>query len=198
MSLNRDGPHRGEQDDRDVESSWSFGILLDPSDLPGGHWRITEERSWPTGQLDPESEKSRRAMSAGGVTAWRCLEQPEPMRSAWVEVVPYASAEDAQLSLGQVPRYFVGTAQSDEVVLKEQVVEDRTVPGVSDTWIFEKSTNGPNGVSLARYVAGTVDRLLFITCFSGQGYLWPWAHLISLAALQAERARGALGSEEDA
>ncbi len=136
-------------------------------------------------------------MSAGGVTAWRCLEQPEPMdrlgRGSYpclgrgMPTIPWPGPEGT-----------CAAAQSDEVVLKEQVVEDRTVPGVSDTWIFEKSTNGPNGVSLARYVAGTVDRLLFITCFSGQGYLWPWAHLISLAALQAERARGALGSEEDA
>ena len=47
----------------------SFAMLLGRADLPGHGWEISEERHWPTGQLDPTSEKSQRALQAGGITA---------------------------------------------------------------------------------------------------------------------------------
>jgi hypothetical protein len=146
-------------------------MLLGPADLPGRGWEISEERHWPTGQLDPTSEKSQRALQAGGVTAWRSLTQTEAMRSAWVEVVPYATADDTVLSLRQVPRYFV-----------------------SDTWVYEKSTTDAAGTSLSRYVGGTIDCILFLTCCSGREAFWPWPDVMDVAERQAERVRGVLGT----
>jgi hypothetical protein len=192
MPPERGPSDRGGQGQEEAETARSLAMLLNADDLPGPGWGIVEERTWPTGQLDPESEKSRRALRHGGITAWRSLGQAAPLRSAWVEVVPYASAEDAELSLRQVPRYFVGTLRPGEAVMAEQVIEDRCVPGVSDTWILEKSTTGPEGDSLARYVGGTVDRILFLTCFSGRGEWWPWDGVLDLATLQSERVRQAL------
>ena len=67
-------------------------MLLGEADLIGPGWEIVEERTWPTGGLDSESEKSKRALEAGGITAWRSLAEAESSRTAWFEVVPYAIA----------------------------------------------------------------------------------------------------------
>ena len=110
------------------EEARSLAMLPGPVHLPGSGWRVTRDRTWVTGQLDPDSEKSRRAREAGVVTAWRSFEQVSTGRSAWVEVVPYATAEDAELSLRQSPRYFVGTDGPEEQVVAAGVVDGRTSP----------------------------------------------------------------------
>ena len=170
----------------------SFAMLLGPADLPGLGWEISEERHWPTGQLDPTSDKSRRALQAGGVTAWRSLTQAEAMRSGWVEVVPYATAEDTVLSLRQVPRYFVGTQRPDETIVSERRVDDERLGGVSDTWVYEKSTTDATGTSLSRYVGGTIESILFLTCWSGREAFLPWPDVMGVAQRQAERIREVL------
>jgi hypothetical protein len=170
-------------------TAWSFGMLLGPTDLPGPGWDVVEERHWPTGELDPTSPKSQRTLGGDYVTAWRTLRQVDPARSAWVEVVPYATPEDARLSLRQVPRFFVGTAPDGESVVEERNVEDRSVSGVEDTWVFEKTTSGPEATTRARYVGGVVDRVLFLTCFSSPAEYWAWAEVLDLAWHQADRVR---------
>jgi len=179
----------------DPETTRSLAMLLTVADLVGPGWEVVEERTWPTGQLDPESEKSKRALQAGGITAWRSLAQAGSSRTAWFEVVPYASSADAELSLRQVPRFFVGSDRPDEQVVAERVVDDQVLPGSTDAWIYEKSTTGPRGEGRARYVGGTAGRTLFLTCFAGPDEAWSWADAMTLTALQAERVRLAVGME---
>jgi hypothetical protein len=183
--------------DADGQTSWSFALLLGPADLPGGHWAIEEERSWPTGRLDPESAKNRRALEAGGITAWRKLAEAGTPRSAWAEVVPYSTAEDAAQSLVQVPGFFLGALHPDETVLDERVVHGREVPGLPGPWILDKSTRGPQGDVEARYVAGTVGTVLSITCFSGRAGDWTWPDIVRLSAAQADAVRRAVGVARD-
>ncbi len=189
-----DGGNHEVPDTADVATAGSFAMLLGEADLVGHGWEVTEERSWPTGGLDPESEKSKRAVEAGGITAWRSLADAGSPRTAWFEVVPYASPVDAELSLRQVPRFFVGTDRPDETVVAERLVDDQVLPGSTDTWIYEKSTTGPQGDRLARYVGGTVDHILVLTCFTGPEETWSWADVLTLTALQVERIRLALAA----
>lgn len=168
----------------------SFSMLLGPDALPGGGWTVAEERSWPTGQLDPASGKSRRAQRQTCITAWRKFANAHPSESAWVEVVPYASTEDAGLSLRQVPQFFVGTAPSDEeVVVDEHVVDDRVVPGVHEPWVYEKSSRGPGGDAVARYVAGAVGPVVILVCLTGTPESWAWTDVLALATAQAGQVR---------
>lgn len=171
----------------------SRAMLLGPAEIGAPGWSIVEERVWPTGGLDSTSDKSKRALQAGCITVWRSMTRAEPTRSAWVEVVPYASAEDALVSLQQVPTFFVGTGPADEEIDWERTVDDLVVPRVADTWIFEKSTTGPGGKSHARYVGGTVQRILFLVCLSDPEAARPWDEVLAVATMQAERVRGALG-----
>jgi hypothetical protein len=187
-----DGPGSGQSDAGLVaETARSFAMLLGTDDLPGRGWAVAEERSWPTGRLDPASGKSRRALLDGSITAWRKFAGAQPSASAWVEVVPYACAEDARLSLAQVPRFFVGVALPDETVVDEHVVDDRVVPGVRQPWAYQRSSSGPRGDVLARTVAGAVDRDLFLVCLSGAPDSWAWDEVLGIASAQAEQVRRA-------
>ena len=170
------------------EAARSLAMLPDPVHLPGSGWRVTRDRTWVTGELDPDSDKSRRAREAGVVTAWRAFEQAATGRSAWAEVVPYATADDAELSLRQSPRYFVGTDGPEEEVVAAGVV-DGALPGVPNTWIYEKSVAGAGAVRVSRYAAGTIDRILFIASCSGGAEAWQLDELLALAALLADRVR---------
>ena len=178
-----------------VGSAASLAMLLVPSNLPGPGWKVSRERTWPTGQLDAESEKSRRAVGAGAVTAWRSFEQTGAARSAWFEVVPYATAADASLSLRQAPKYFEGTDDPDERVVAQGFVEGRVLPGLADAWILEKSLAGPTGGRVSRFVAGTVGHVLSIASSSGPEGTWEMDDLVGLALRQAERIRSALGTD---
>ena len=180
-----------------VGSAASLAMLLVPSDLPGPGWEVSQERTWPTGELDPDSEKSRRAVRAGSITAWRSLEQTGVGRSAWFEVVPYATAADACVSLRQAPRYFEGTDDPGQQVVAQRFVEDRNLPGMADAWIYEKSLSGPSGDRLSRFVAGTVGHVLSIASCSGREGMWQLDEMVALALRQAERIRGALGPQLD-
>jgi hypothetical protein len=193
-------PH-GDGDGDSTGTAGSRAMLLGPEDLDGllgreeqrgAAWTIVEERTWPTGGLDSTSGKSKRALQADCITVWRSMGRTAPTRSAWVEVVPYASAEDAELSLRQVPTFFVGTAQPGEEITSERTINDQVVPGVTDTWVFEKSITGPNGSGHGRYVAGTMRRILFLVCLSDPEAPRPWAEVLAVAALQGDRVREAL------
>jgi hypothetical protein len=170
-----------------AEEARSLALLAEAIHLPGPGWQVVRDRTWVTGELDPDSEKSGRARKAGVVTAWRSFEQDGTGRSAWVEVVPYATAADAELSLRQSPRYFVGTDQADEEVISGGEIEDRSVPGVTNAWIYEKSVRGPSGTRVSRYAAGTLGQVLFITSCSGGEDQWSLDDLVGLATLQADR-----------
>ncbi len=185
--------------ERGAVAERSFAMLLSPADLPGGEWRIVEERSWPTGP--PGAQPSAVAEPKAGdgdrpTTAWRKMARSTGDLRAWAEVVPYGSVDDAETSLRGIDRYFVGAnAEVGEILVFEQVVTDRVVPGMKDTWIFEKSTTGPGGDNLARYVAGIVGSLVSIVCVTRSDEMWPWPEVIDLATAQAERARRALGGD---
>jgi hypothetical protein len=197
MAIDGEADDPGFGDGDHVGSAASLAMLLVPSDLPGPGWEVSRERTWPTGQLDPESEKSRRAVQVGAVTAWRSFEQTGSARSAWFEVVPYATVADASLSLRQAPRYFEGTDDPGERVVAQRFVEDRVLAGLADAWIFEKSLSGPTGDRLSRFVAGTVGQVLSIASSSGPEGTWELDDLVGLALRQAERVRGALGTDLD-
>jgi hypothetical protein len=179
----------GDSGERTVEEARSLAMLVEAGQLPGPGWAVSRDRTWVTGELDPDSEKSRRARAAGLVTAWRSFEQAGTGRSAWVEVVPYATAEDAQLSRRQSPRYFVGADNPDERVVAGGEVDAPALPGVSELWAYEKSVSGPAGVRVSRYVAGTVDRILVIACCAGAEGAWSPDDVTALAELLADRVR---------
>ena len=103
-------------------------------------------------------------------------------------MVPYATPADAERSLRQSPKYFVGTDSPDEEVVAGAVIDDH-LAGVPNAWIYEKSVAGPVGLRVSRYAAGTIDRVLFIASCSGGEEDWHLDDLMTLAGLLADRVR---------
>ena len=194
MAPDGERPGAAGEDGGATETARSLAMLAAAADLPGPGWEVAEDRTWSTGGLDPTSEKSRRARRAGTVTAWRTFRQRGSVRSAWVEVVPYATGEDAAVSLRQSPRYFTGAGGPDEEVVAEHLVEDLGLPGVPDVWMYEKTVRGPDGTRHVRYVAGTVAQVLFIASCSGEPGQWTWQDVVTLAATQADLVRRSPGT----
>jgi len=176
------GPEAPEEE----RTAWSFALLLGPEEFPGSGWTVVEERSWPTGQLDATSPTSQRAARAGGMTAWRKLGR-EDRDEAWVEVVHYATAGDATVALARVPTYFLGVVPPGGSVVEELVVVDRSVEGLDDPWVLDKTTSGDDGARRVRTVAGSVGPLLVLTCLGGPVDHWTWDDVVHLAADQVAR-----------
>lgn len=176
------GPAATEEE----RTAWSFSLLLTPDELPGSGWTVVEERSWPTGGLDATSETGRRALEAGGITAWRRFADGQG-HEAWVEVVPYATADDARVARVRVPTYFVGVAPPGGTVVEELVVADRRVEGLDGPWILDKTTSGPDGGRRARTVAGAVGTVLVLTCMAGPVDHGTWDEVLRLSADQVAK-----------
>jgi hypothetical protein len=164
----------------------SFSLLLTADELPGTGWTMVEERSWPTGGLDATSDTGRRALGAGGMTAWRKFAGAKGLE-AWVEVVPYATADDARVARVRVPTYFVGVAPPGGTVVEELVVVDRRVEGLDTPWILDKTTSDGDGARRARTVAGAVGPVLVLTCLAGPVDHWTWDDVLRLSADQVAR-----------
>jgi hypothetical protein len=189
-----------------AEGLRSRSSLPGPDDLPGDGWVVVEERSWRTGTMDPDSAKSRRARASDCTTAWRSLAQPNPVRRAWVEVVPYATAADAEVSLGQTPRFFVGQAAAGVTITDEHVVDEQAICDLAKEhavssrsggpWLFEQSATGPDGDTVTRYVGVTVDRAMCLTCCAGAPATWSWGEVLGVAASLADGVRRRFGSAD--
>jgi hypothetical protein len=119
------------------------------------------------------------------MTAWRKLLGPD-RDEAWVEAVPYPSAEDALVARNHVSTYFVGVMAEDEVIDDERVVE-RPVPGLADPWILDKRTTRGTVVRRARTVVGALGPVLVLTCLAGPPDRWTWDDVLGLASRQADR-----------
>jgi hypothetical protein len=169
-------------------------MLLDTSDLPGDEWRVQGKRSWRTGvQLKRSNERSLRAYETGSFTAWRDYRQVVPVeRSIWIEVIPYASAEDAETEIPLLRSHFVMRNDPRSKVTEERKIDDLPISGVTNTFIYEQITLGRRGPGIARYAAGSVEHIVFLlACFS-HGEFWSWSDVTETAAKQANKIRETL------
>jgi hypothetical protein len=76
--------------------------LLAAADLPGGPWRVLDQRTWRTGTIGSPTLWGDRARQAGSVTAWRSFRDAGAERWAWIQIAPLASAGDAESALSGV------------------------------------------------------------------------------------------------
>jgi hypothetical protein len=168
-------------------------MLLQQEDLVGNGWKVLNERSWRTGAwgISP-TEAGRRARKQGLFSAARSFEQVPSLRWLSVEVIQFASVQDAELTVPEFQRRFVPNPKARVTVTAERKIEGYEVPGVPDPWIYEQSTIGAKGPGMARYVAANVDHVVFFAVCAGYGDCWPWDEVVSFAALQGRKIRSSL------
>lgn len=66
----------------------SLRMLLSTDDLPGGGWKQLDQRTWRTGEADPDSDWARRARESTSITAWRSFEHRRHSRWLWCQATP--------------------------------------------------------------------------------------------------------------
>src|SRR5215469_11261960 len=159
------GPKAGKRD--------ALASLLSCGDLPGGPWRVANERTWRTGVAGPSTPWGERARQMGSLTVWRSFRDTGASRWAWVQVTPLASAEDANHALTGI-----GERGLNNLNAKVRLVNERDVPiepfaGASAVWAREQHTDGRDGPGVVLMLAGAVSHWLMVMCLSGTP-TWDW------------------------
>ncbi len=161
--------------------------LLSASDLPGGPWQVTDERTWRTGKAGPATPWGERARQLGSVTGWRSFaEAASGDRWAWVQVTPTASAQDAGDALAGADERALANLNARARVVSQSDVRVQPFPGDGPSWTREYHTEGPAGPGVVLLLGGAVSNWLVVMCLSGSP-AWDWPSASELAALQAAR-----------
>jgi len=165
----------------------SLDLLIDAEDLPGDGWRVTDERTWKTGHVEPSAAWSAAARDHGSVTAWRSFEQPSTGRWIWAEVVPLASSSDAQEALTALPTLLLKNTRADVTVVAEKALPLPEIPSATVGWAHAQETDSRRGPGDAFYLAASVDGVIAVTCASGLRDVWTFADVVAAVTRQCRR-----------
>lgn len=176
----------------------SLSMLLESSQLPGAGWTVLDQRSWRTGFTSKTGEAARRARRARRFSAIRSFELAAQSRWVWVEVMPFATAVDAEAVLPSLPTLIVNNPRAKVTVTGERRLgPDEVAEMAQYPFVYEQATAGEHGPSASRYAAGTVGHVVFIVATSEYGEGWSWAEVASVAASLVARIRNVMeGSPE--
>lgn len=163
--------------------------LLHEGDLPDGPWRMMDQRTWRTGVMGPATPWGERARQAGSVTGWRSFSHETARRSAWIQVMPLASADDAGAALPVIGERGLANLRSRVQLVSERDVPAEPFAGASAVWAREQHTTGKDGPGAVLMLAGAISHWLVTVCLAGSP-AWDWSSAFELAALQASRLSG--------
>lgn len=182
------------------ERKRSLSILMNQAELPGQGWRVVDERTWRSGSIGPRSDAAVRSLKAGGVIAWRSFGQKEPPRGVWIQVGPYGTVEDAESAVPELFSRSIKSSRFEGRVSEEKSIVDISIPGVAHAAFIEQSIEGTSvGPRNSKYVVGSVSQYVFGIGCTGRADGWPWAEVLVLASLQADKVANYLrGTDESA
>ena len=165
----------------------SLAALPTEGELPGGGWRLVDERCWRTGATGDEPW-AQRARAMGSVTAWRSFERPPDGRWLWIQFVPLASDADGVEALRTIPSRKLANREAEVAVTGRREVAGLDVPGAQAVWAEECTTEGDAGtgvtMSLAWVAASAVE---VVSCAGPDPSACRWDELTALAAAQSVR-----------
>jgi hypothetical protein len=171
-----------------------LAMLLTARDLPGGGWKQADQRTWRSGEADPDSAWARRARDIRSVTAWRSFENAGTSRWLWCQVTPLASASDAEAALDDLPRRLLKNLRAEVSVVGSRDVDPPALEHSGRVWAHEQETEGPTGRGVTLLVAAAVGRMVTAVAGSSLGAGWTWDSFGIVASLQAERVARTSGS----
>jgi len=163
-----------------------LAALVGCGDLPGGPWRVVDQRTWRSGVTGPSTPWGERARQAGSVTAWRSFRDATASRRAWVQVTPLASAQDASDALTGIGERTLLNVNSKVRLVSETDVHIEPFTGASAAWAREQHTESGAGPGVVLMLAGAVSECLMVMCLSGTP-AWDWQSASELASVQAAR-----------
>jgi hypothetical protein len=166
-----------------------LALLIEIKDLPHGDWILRGELAWPNGATGNRSKSTPYKKEVGGFRAYRTFKLKTSLKALWVQVIPLASILDAEKAVPLIHQHLKVNRFSKVIVTEDRVIEDRTIPGVFNSWISEKKTTGKYGPGTAWYIVGNVERYLFVVSASGFGRDWSLDEAIAIAARQGDKIR---------
>ncbi len=158
-----------------------ISVFPDASCLPGAGWRVLDERTWLTG-IDNHADWARRAQELGSITAWRSFEDKRRQQWVWVQVVPLATATDAELALDAAPEKFLRNLRAKVTVVSEGDVDPPGVEGATRVWAHAQQTASRSGQGQALTLAFTADRHLGVVTWSSNVGQASWDDVTAVAA----------------
>ncbi len=173
---------------RPSERRKSLAMLLAPSDLPGTGWRQLGEGSWRMGMSRRFGSISRRARKSGSCTALRRYRQEDPPRGVFIQIGPWASAEDARTVAGQA-RSAGGMTWTGVTRLDERQVNDVDVPDLDDSLVWEHRNQRGDFLGYQRFISGRVENVVLMVSGTSQDPGMAWDDLVSIVTSQAEKLR---------
>jgi hypothetical protein len=169
-----------------------FALLLDPSEMPTGHWEVTSDQAFR--QKKKMGAEGLRTPSAEGVSVLRYLKDGTVNRTYSVILVPFSSEENALESLPRVWQDGVfGNPFSRNKEIKSGAVDVESLSALTPMVAFESQYEGPDGPGRQRYVATVVGRMLFVANFAAlRGGMWSWDDVTEVAERQVAKVREGL------
>jgi hypothetical protein len=166
----------------------TLALLLTAVDIPGGNWKMMDERSWRAGTVGPHSAWSKRTRAAKNIVGWRSFEQQSAEKWMWVQVVPYVSVEDASSALAHAELGDgIPNSGAEVHLVKQTTIEEFELEGVDAARVLIQSTSGPRGDSEARIIYSAVNSFVAVEAYSGLAGAWNEIDMSLIATLQASR-----------
>jgi hypothetical protein len=163
--------------------------LIEASDLPGEGWKTLGTTSRRIGVAGRRDELEIRARRAGCCIAARSFEQGSGLWGAQAHVSTYASVDDAELVVADMPARLRPNPRAEVRPTGGQEIGGIAVPGLERVSAYEDTSISAAGTGASRYIAGNIDEVVFIFGCGGRASALPWDQLISIAEVQADRIR---------
>ena len=115
--------------------------------------------------------------------------QPSSGRFATIQVMPTRSSSYAESAVRTLNKGLVLNPRARGIVVTERVVEHIAVETVDHPWLYEQLTEGANGSSSIKYVAGTVDAAIHVVTAGSESRDggWPWEDVVQVASAQSQK-----------
>lgn len=169
-------------------------MLLDASEFPNAGWRELGEGSWRMGMSRRFGAISRRARRTGACSALRRYRQDKLEQGVFIQVGPYASADDAALmaAQAQVAAWHTWTGVER---LEESQVDGMAVPDVEDALAWEHRNARGGYIGYQRFISGRVSNVVLVVAGSAREPGMAWDDLVLITASQASKLRRQLAAD---
>jgi len=173
-------------------------MLIDQTDFPDGNWRVYRNNTARVGSRFFGSDASRRARKAGSISAYRCFADAAARRQTWIQIIPYATEQDAEQAVPTLLERLILSNTSKELRITEdwKIVPEVEVIEMSHIAAWEVCFEGLQGAGSERLLAGNVANVVVVTDSLDSKSNGTWGDVAYVAARQASRVRRALLSDD--
>jgi hypothetical protein len=165
-------------------------MLLNIKDVPTENFDRRENRSFLTGAGGKNNDDVvKRAREMSSLTVWRMMRSSRSSRSLWVELIPFATRADAEISLTRILGDLRGAPLAPRMNNRTVTLENLFLEGVSNYVAMEQSSiNEKKGIQ-ELILAGVIDRYEFGMGFGSEDEYWTWDEAVPVIQLQIQKVR---------